>query len=144
MAATAAQIARLRRMTAEPDDTTYTDDDLATIIESYPTTDERGEDSYTWNTATTPPTQDANTSWIATYDLHAAAAEVWEEKGAAVAQDFDFSADGGDYSRSQVQEQYMAQARYHRSRRALGTVKVVVSPPVITSAVWIGNRAEVD
>lgn len=144
MAATDAQILRLRRMTNEADDTTYADADLATIIESYPTTDELGEDAFTWNTATTPPTQDANTVWITTYDLHAAAAQIWEEKAAAPAQDFDFSADGGDYSRSQVYEQCMAQARYHQARRAMGTVRVVVAPSPRVPTIWIGNGAEVD
>ena len=80
--------------------------------------DERGEVPYTWDTSTTPPTQEENDDWVDTYDLHAAAADIWDEKAAGVAEDFDFRADGGQYSRSQVVEQYERRARYHRNRRA--------------------------
>ena len=118
MAATAGQIARLRRMVSEPETTTYSDVVLAEYIERYPLLDERGQEPYTWDTATQPPTQDANEDWIVTYDLHAAAADVWEEKAAVVAGDFAFSADGGNYSRDQVYQQFMGQCRFHRGRRA--------------------------
>ena len=40
--ATAAQIARLRRMVAEPTEDPYDDDTLAAYIERYPLLDERG------------------------------------------------------------------------------------------------------
>lgn len=117
MSATAAMILQVRGWTNEPDDTTYDDDAITTYIESHPLIDERGEIPYTWDASTEPPTQDTNDSWIATYDLHAAAADIWEEKAAIVAQDFDFDADGGSYSRSQVYVQYMQSARFHRARR---------------------------
>lgn len=145
MAATAAQIARLRRMVGEPDSsTTYTDDDLTTYIEEYPLIDERGEAPYTWDTSTEPPTEDENDDWIATYDLNAAAADIWEEKAAGLAQDYDFKADGASFSRSQAYEQYLKQARYYRSRRAPRTMTQRLEPQRTTDVLWIGNLAEDD
>jgi len=128
MAATAAQIARLRRMVNEPTTTTYSDTTLAEYIEAYPLLDERGEEPYTWDTATEPPTKEDNDNWIATYDLAAAAADVWQEKAAAPAEDFDTNADGADLKRSQAYEQCMKQARYYRSRRAVRTITLYPSP----------------
>jgi hypothetical protein len=122
MSATAAQIAQVRRMVNESGTTTYDDDAISTYIEVYPLLDERGEAPYTWDTTTTPPTQEANDDWIDTYDLNAAAADIWQEKAAIVAQDYDFKADGGSYSRSQVTQAYMAQSRYYRARRRPGTI----------------------
>jgi len=124
MSATAAQIAQVRRMVNEPDDTTYDDDAISVFIERYPLLDERGEAPYTWDTSTSPPTQEDNEDWIATYDLHAAAADIWDEKAAVVAVDFDFSADGGNYSRSQVVQQFERQARAHRARRRPGAIRL--------------------
>lgn len=142
MSATAAQVARLRRMVDEPTTTTYTDEDLEGYIERYPVLDERGEVPYTWDTSTSPPTQDANEDWIPTYDLHSAAADVWDEKAAAVAEDFDFQADGGRYNRSQVMAHALQQARWHRARRRLGTFTALMHPAPGSSAEWIGNLAE--
>ena len=58
MAATAAQIERLRRMVDEPDDTTYSDEAIKDYIEEYPLVDARGKEPYTWDTSTQPPTQE--------------------------------------------------------------------------------------
>ena len=106
--ATAAQIAELRRMCAEPTTATYSDVTLAAYIERYPLTDARGQESYT-------------------YDLHAAAADVWNEKAAALAHLYDFSADGGSYTRSQRVAQAQAQARYHLARRNLNTIRLTMA-----------------
>ena len=147
MTATAAQIARLRRMVAEPTDTTYDDDTLAEYIERYPLLDERGQQPYTWDTSTEPPTQEVNDNWIATYDLHAAAADVWEEKAAGVADSVDFGADGANYQLSQKYEQAMARVRYHRVRRSPTTHTLVKWPEERNSAElypWIGNLPEPD
>lgn len=144
MAPTAAQIAQLRRMVAEPTATTYSDATLTTYIETYPLLDERGEAPYTWDDSTDPPTQEANDSWIPTYDLHAAAGDIWEEKAANWADKYQFAADGGNYSRNQVYEQMMASARYHRSRRASKTMTAVKWPKESSGDVfpWIANLAE--
>lgn len=122
MTATAAMRAQVRAWVNEPTTATYTDDEIDVVIERYPLLDERGEEPYTWDTSTEPPTQDDNDLWIVTYDLHAAAADIWEEKAGVVAIDFDFSADGGQYSRSQVFEQYMQLGRFHRARRKPGNI----------------------
>lgn len=144
MTATDAQIAQVRRMAAEPTTTTYSDDLIATYIEKYPHLDEQGERPYTLS-STAPPEQVENTNWIPTYDLHAAAADIWEEKAAAPAQDFDFSEDNiGSYKRSQVYEQYMKQCRFHRARRMPSTTALVKDPEETKSLPWIANLPEDD
>lgn len=144
MGATAAQIAQVRRMTGLVGSDDYSDTQIQGYIETYPLMDERGEQPYTWDTSTSPPTQDANEDWISTYDLNAAAADIWDERAADVAQDFDFSADGGSYHRSQVAAQYQQRARYYRSRRVPRTHTNHLYPELGTNrqAVWIGNLAE--
>ena len=69
-------IAQVRGWTNEPTTTTYDDDAITVFIERYPLIDERGELPYTFDTSTDPPTEDANDTWIDTYDLHAAAADI--------------------------------------------------------------------
>ena len=124
MTATAAQIAQLRRMVNEPTAGIYSDAAIQTLIETYPLMDELGTEPYYWDYTTEPPTKVDNISWVPTYDLNAAAAVIWEEKASVVAVDFDFSADGGSYTRSQVYDQYMAQARRFASKRAATTVQL--------------------
>jgi hypothetical protein len=114
MAATAAQVWRLRRMVAESDDTTYADSDLAEAIERYPLPDSEQRDP-------------DHLDWVATYDLHAAAAEVWQEKAAALSTAYDFNADGAVYSRSQMHEQALKQARWHNSRRAAVGARLITT-----------------
>jgi len=124
MSATADQIARVRRMVNEPAPTSsYSDPDIADAIERYPLLDARGEEP-TRESVTTPGTVEANPAWISTYCLHAAAADLWDEKASLLAGNFDFSADGGNYHRSQAYEMYMKQARYHRSRRAATSINL--------------------
>lgn len=146
MAATAAQIAQLRRMVAEPTATTYSDGVITEYIEAYPLLDERGECPYTWDTSTEPPTQEANDTWISTYDLHAAAADIWDEKAALWADKYNFSADGGNYSRSNVYQQMMGKVRYHRARRATKTMTLVQWPEESNTGTmpWIANLMEPD
>ena len=144
MAATAEQVARLRRMVNESTTETYSDDLLAEYIERYPCVDERGEAPYTWDTSDEPPTEDENEDWLPTYDLNAAAADVWEEKAAVLAGDYDFSGDGASFKRSQGYEQHMRQARFYRSRRNPRTVTQRPEPDQAEDVIWIGNLAEVD
>ena len=146
MTATAAEIARVRRMVDEASETVYSDEDIQGYIEGYPLLDPRGEEPFTWDTSTQPPPQDANENWITTYDLDAAAADIWGEKAAAPTQDFDFSADGGSYKRSQVVEHYQERERHYRSRRSLGTISAVMWPEPENAAArsWIGNLPEED
>lgn len=128
MTATAAQIAQVRRMVAEPTTTTYSDALIQGFIEAYPKLDERGELPYTWDTSTEPPTQEANDNWIPTYDLNAAAADIWEEKAAGLAALYDFSDAGATYHRSQAAEMALKMARKYRSRRSSKTIKMIKSP----------------
>lgn len=121
MAATAAQVAQLRRMTAEPTTATYSDDALEEYIEAYPTVDENGESPRVAST-TTPGEMMVNPDWTATYDLNAAAAAIWTEKAGAASHKFDFAADGGTYTRSQMYQQAMQQARFYLSRRNPKTI----------------------
>lgn len=135
---TAAQIAQLRRMTAESTTATYSDATLTTYIEKYPHIDQFGEQPLDeWG--------EANADWTATYDLAAAAADVWEEKASGVADQFNFAANGGNYSVSNKYEQYMKQCRYYRSRRMPSTMTLVKYPEESASDdSWIGNLPEDD
>lgn len=132
MAASAGDIARLRRMTNEPDDSNgYSDSVLADLIELYPLLDADGRD---------PSAAD----WTPRYDLHSAASDVWTEKAAVVAPDFAFGADGGTYQRHQVYQQYINQAHYHAARRSTGTGEMLVWPKETNPRAWIGNLPETD
>ena len=129
-----AQINRLRRLVAEVNIDTYTDLDLSECIERYPLPDANGL------------APDA-TTWAGNWDLNQAAADIWEEKAAAVAANFDFAADGGDYKRSQAYAQAMQQARNYRAKRQMGTFTMVATPlPVGATRLdgYLGNLAEDD
>ncbi len=144
MTATAAQILQVRRMTGLVGSADYTDATIQSYIERYPLLDERGEEPYTW-LATTPPTQVANPQWLATYDLAADAADIWAEKAAVLAADYDFNADGGSYSRSQAYQQAMAQSRYWSARRSVKTIRQYQSPnPNAVNKPLVANLGESD
>jgi hypothetical protein len=116
---------------------------VAAFIERYPLLDERGEFPYTWDVSTDPPTQDVNEGWIPTYDLHAAAADVWEEKAANLVTKFDFQSDEQGFKRSQQHDMAMKMVRYHRSRRSASTIRQAPWPaPTVTATPWIGNLPE--
>lgn len=135
---TAAQIAQLRRMVAEPTITTYSDALITEYIERYPHMDE-------WQELPLDDYGDANPNWTPTYDLNAAAGDIWEEKASAVSHKYDFSADGGSFSASKQYDQYMKQARNFRSRRLPSTVAMVKYPPESEfDDSWIGNLPEGD
>lgn len=106
-------IAELRDMIAEPTTVTYSDADLAALIGRFSLIDlyELEPDDDTW----TP-----------TYDLNAAAANIWGRKAAAVAGLYDFTADGGTFHRSQSAAEMRKQARYFAARRAPSSLHVHV------------------
>ena len=110
MSASAADIADLREMIAEPTTTTYTDAQLATLVESFALIDANELE----------PDDD---SWTATYDLNTAAANIWGRKAAACAGLYDFSADGGTFHRSQAAKDMRAQARYYQARSAPSSLR---------------------
>jgi len=141
MTATAAQILSIRRMCAlTAGDTTYTDVLLKAFIEAYPLVDINGFDWWVMDYSTIPPTRIANVNWTATYDLMAAAGDVWDEKAATVAGKFDFSSDGSNMSLSQQHQQAMYMARFYRSRRSAATIKQTVSPR--PGNTWLVNGPE--
>lgn len=113
MPASEADIARLRRMTNEPSETTYSDETLATYLEAWPLVDSKGREI-------------GNANWTEAYDLHAAAADIWEEKAAGFSVKHDFSADGASYSSNQLFEDAMKQANHHRAEQK---AKVKLVPP---------------
>lgn len=115
MSATADQIKKVRRMTNERTEKNYSDEDIQAVIEMHPLVDASGFS----------PDQD---NWTATYDLNAAAADIWEEKAGARSENFDYSADGASYSHSQTYEMAMKQARYYRSKRSPATIEMETTP----------------
>lgn len=130
----ASWVARLRRLVAEPTTDTYTDLDLVEYLERYPLDDATGNE----------PT---DTSWTGNWDVNLAAADVWEEKAAAVASNFDFAADGGDYKRSQAYTQMSAKARSFRAKRQTSTLTLIAEPKPLGAVRlegWLGNLAEDD
>lgn len=118
-----AEIAQLRRMINEPTTATYSDATLEDYIEAHAVADERGVQPFEMDFSTTPPTRTAVEQWIATYDLNAAAAQLWEEKAAAVASGFAFTADGATHHRDQRYQQYMQMAQRYRSKSVPGALK---------------------
>lgn len=120
-----ADIARLRRMVAEPTAATYTDEAMSAYLDRYRLTDAAG---------IAPPRPDeddtslAVLNWTPTYDFHAAAAAIWEEKAAVLVDHYDFSGDGASFKRSQKHTMYLAQARYHNARRAMRAQASVPQP----------------
>lgn len=132
MAATAEQIIRLRRMAGEENSNDYSDALLAGFIERYPLVDALGNDPWEVDTTTDPVSVTTNDEWSATYDLNAAAADVWSEKAGGLAGNFDFSAGGQTFNRSQAYEMYMKQSRYYRARRAVKTIRQQPVPKMET------------
>lgn len=143
MSATANDIARVRRMTNEPTTATYSDAAIAGMIELYPIPDERGVNPYYYDTSTDPPTQVAVVGWYPTYDLHHAAADMWEEKAGAEVNDIDYMVEGGVHRHSQRYDHCMQQARWHRSRASATATRLIASPSRNRRGdTYIGNLPE--
>ena len=139
MAATASQIAQLRRMCNDVDaPQSYSDATLSEYIERYPLLDALGRDPYQV-AASLPPVLEDNPDWTATYDINAAAADIWEEKSAGYSVKFDFSEDGQSFSRSQMFEQCMKMARFYRSRRSAKAITLWPYPRRNPTADIVGN-----
>jgi hypothetical protein len=128
----AADIAQLRRMVAEPSTATYSDALLGSVIARYPLPDISGEWPYLTSGS-------ANTDWTATYDLARAAADVWEEKAATIANYFTFTADGATFNKEEQVRNYERQARKWNSRRAAGAITLQPWPGETLQNEWIGN-----
>ena len=115
MTVTPNDICQLRRCIAEPTVATYTDLELTSRIEKSALIDEDGH----------LPDDDA---WIPTYDIYKVASEIWMEKASSVAHEFDFSADGGSFHRSQKLQMYLKQAGYYKSRSKAQSLQVKQRP----------------
>lgn len=143
MTATAAMISTLRRYVNEPTEDTYTDEDLAALIEQYPLTDERGVDPYYLDTSTDPPTQVATAGWYPNYDLHAAAAQIYAEKAGTAVAELDMPHEGVRYRYSQQYDQYMRQARFHAARSSARSAVLIAAPsPNRRGSTYVLNQAE--
>jgi hypothetical protein len=139
VAVTAALIAQLRRMVAEPTVATYSDAVLTEYIERAPLIDSLGRDPYVVST-TTPPVMIANPDWAGSpYDLNRVASEIWEEKAGALAAQFDFSEDGQSFSRRQKYENAEKQARIYRAKRSAQAIKLYPYPLANPTAYTVAN-----
>ena len=118
-------VIRLRRMTAITGSAEYTDAMLLETIRRYPVDDADGN-------------APSDSDWTATYDMARAAAEIWQEKSAAIASNFAFDADGASFQKQQQYEHYMAQARLWQGRRCAG-VWIAETVRQTSTASWIGN-----
>lgn len=125
MAATAAEIAKVRRMVVEPTPTTYNDAAIKGYIEAHPLPDDLGRRPWTKTVlAMNSLTETPATDWTPTYDLNAAAADIWDEKAAALV------ANGAIYETDSAHLQAMRQVRYYRSRRSPLTIEMVPDYPL--------------
>jgi len=144
----ASTIARVRLMVNERTDATYSDAAIEERIVENPLPDASG---------IAPEV----TGWVPTYDLYLAAANIWNEKAAALADRFDFSADGASFDLSKAYENalkmvthYTAQSNEAKKRnltltRKATSHKLIAAPPPRESPgyypnAWIGNEAEPD
>lgn len=129
-------IARVRRLAAEPTDATYTDAIITEYLERFPLRDAENN---------TPDEDD----WTGNWDVYAAAGDIWEEKAAAYVGGFDFSADGASFSRSQVYEQMMGQARRCRAYASAASFSIKIFPInesgySTVDPTYVGNLSEED
>lgn len=112
---TAAEMSLFRKWVAEPSLDNYDDDTLTDIVESFPMDDVDGN-----------PPSDAD--WTPTYDMHRAAASVWDAKAALEADSYDFSAGvaNATYKRSQRFTQALRMARHYRSLAPMRSSELVI------------------
>jgi hypothetical protein len=127
MSATDAQIAKLRRMVAEPTQDTYDDATLAEYIEAHACRDARGFEPFE-RLLNGRLSGTLNMLWTPTYDVAAAAADVWDEKASALTEETDASIDGASLTRSQAYEHAKAEARKYRAKQHIGSIRLTTEP----------------
>ena len=115
MTVSADDLSDLRRLVNEPTQTPYSDAILTRYLGRYPTVDDNGMES-------------GEDGWVAGYDFHAAASDIWTEKASLVQMYYDFQADGGRYSQSQLYEMAMDKSRYHAARRKVTSKSTFKKP----------------
>lgn len=112
MAVSADVIACVRRMVAEPENAAPWDDEtISMYIERYALRDASG-------------LMPDDEGWTPTYDLNAAARDIWNDKAAALASEFDVSVDGTTARRSQRFRQARRMAAYYGARAVARVVAV--------------------
>ncbi len=126
MSATTAMRTQLRRMIAEPTKRHYDDTALDTIIEQHPLHDLNGNHPYTEDSSGNLIT---NPDWTATYDLNAAAADIWLEKSSrATEENFDHQETSGRSAlwrgKSAVTANAIKMHRLYAARRAAKSIHV--------------------
>lgn len=141
-----AKIAQLRRMIAEPTEAVYTDELLESIITDYALPDSYGEDPTIRSWVEGQLIETENENWSGRFDLNAAAAQIWSEKAAAVAERFDFTADGATLHTSQEYNQAVSMSKFYEVRASARTIKLVTVkvPDTQTDFPWVGNLPEGD
>lgn len=105
MSVTAAQITRVRKLSGNVSESDFDDDAITDAIELYPKIDSDGLDP-------------ADDDWTETYDLYRAAADIVDQRAAAVANQYDQNTDGASLNRSQKFGQLSRLATRLRSRGA--------------------------
>ena len=115
-------IARLRRMVDEPDSTTYTVADLVCYLMRHAKKDIHGEMPMQ---AASAGGVELNDDWVTSFDLNAAAGDIWEEKAAVEAAGTDFVSGRSRHMLSQKHKNMMARARRFWSLRTARSFAVV-------------------
>src|SRR5262245_37489767 len=115
-------VARLRRLVAEPTTALYSDADLIAYLKQFPNARKLQADTLMVNAS--------NSLSVVVWDVHAAAAQIWEEKIAqlVVQGSYDITADGQTLNRDQKLRQYREQLAYNQARRRVRSVKITAAP----------------
>lgn len=106
-------------MTSEPFGGSFSNEALWDAIERYPLA-YYDPDTGQWY-------EPGDTGWVARYDLYGAAADVLEEKAAAVAGEIDYTDQGASYKAGALSDKYLRMAQTYRSRSQPRSVSVVRS-----------------
>ena len=131
MSSKALIVAQLRRMIAEADDKTYSDEALEVILEDYPIKDQNGVAPMVLENGA----YEFDDDWVPTYDLNAAAAQIWLEKAAAVADQYSeeilsgtaslYKVKGDQHKQAMKMHRRFASMRKSKSRRMLAAIQIV-------------------
>jgi len=124
-------LTRLRAMVNEPTLQSYDDPALTAVLADFPLDDAAGK-----------APDDAG--WTPTYDLHRAAARIWDEKAAKEQNSYDFSqgsAGNATYKRSQLFTHSLRMARHYRALAPMKSVALVIDreEEAAQKSKWGGN-----
>ena len=147
MTVPASTLARVRLMVHEPTDSTYSDAAIEERVIEHPLPDSAG-------------VVPGGEGWVPTYDLYLAAADIWNEKAATLAGQFNFSADGASFQVNQAYANALQMVNHYtelstkalkrsRGSRKATSHKLIANPPPRDAPgyypnAWIGNLPEED